>query len=427
MLRCPVCGAEHEDSTGDFLLACPEKHGPALLRAVYREKKLVVHSERTGVFRYSDWLPVRRLLGGASGPAAYWSTGLGRHLGLEKLLVIFNGWWPEKGALMETCTFKELEAQAVCGRVVEDWTASLVVSSAGNTARAFHHECARHGVPALIVVPGASKPMLWTTAAQSASVRLAVLEGGADYADAIALGNDIAKTHGFYSEGGARNAARRDGMGAALLSAAEEAQRIPDHYFQAVGSGTGAIAAWEMSLRLLEDGRFGDRRIQLHLSQNAPFAPIADAWQAGTRLIAEAPAAEARAQTRAIHAQVLANRNPPYSIAGGLYDALVDTKGHLYKVTNAQAKSAGRLFEEHEGIDIDPAAEVAVASLLQAVSLGRIGARDLVALNVTGGGMRGLLAAKRTEPMVADATFTMEQLENGGPGQGLEMLREALV
>jgi cysteate synthase len=167
--------------------------------------------------------------------------------------------------------------------------------------------------------------------------------------------------------------------------------------------------------------------MQLHLSQNAPFAPIADAWQAGTRLIAEAPAAEARAQTRAIHAQVLANRNPPYSIAGGLYDALVDTKGHLYKVTNAQAKSAGRLFEEHEGIDIDPAAEVAVASLLQAVSLGRIGARDLVALNVTGGGMRGLLAAKRTEPMVADATFTMEQLENGGPGQGLEMLREALV
>jgi cysteate synthase len=426
-LRCPVCGAQLEDSPGDFLLSCPERHAPALLRAVYQEKRFVVHAERTGVFRYSDWLPVRRLLPGAFGPAAYWSKGLARLLGLEKLLVIFNGWWPEKGALMETCTFKELEAQAVCGRVVEDWTASLVVSSAGNTARAFHHACARYWVPTLIVVPGASLPMLWRTGGPSASVRLAVLEGGADYADAIALGNDIAKTRGFYSEGGARNAARRDGMGTALLSAVEQAQRIPDHYFQAVGSGTGAIAAWEMSLRLLEDGRFGDRRMRLHLSQNAPFTPIADAWDAGTRLIAEPPAAEARARARAIHAQVLANRNPPYSLVGGLYDALLDTRGHVYRVTDAQAQSAGRLFELHEGIDIDPAAEVAVGSLLQAVSLGRVGARDLVALNVTGGGTRGLRAAKRTEALTPDAVFTMEQLENGGPGQGLEQLREALV
>jgi len=36
--------------------------------------------------------------------------------------------------------------------------------------------------------------------------------------------------------------------------------RIPDFYFQAIGSGTGAIAAWEANLRFLADGRFGSTK-----------------------------------------------------------------------------------------------------------------------------------------------------------------------
>ena len=194
-------------------------------------------------------------------------------------------------------------------------------------------------------------------------------DGGADYADAIELGNGIAATEGYYPEGGARNAARRDGMGTALLAAVEAAGRVPDHYFQAVGSGTGAIAAWEMSLRLRDDGRFSGGQMKLHLSQNAPFTPITDAWEAGTRSMAPPP--DGRRLTRSIRASVLGNRNPPYSIAGGLYDALADTRGFMYRVTNADARASGRLFAKLEGCDIDPAAEVACASLVQAVRTGQ--------------------------------------------------------
>lgn len=405
LLSCPVCGGQFKDSPRDFLLSCPEAHGPALLRSLYREKRLVIHSERSGVFRFSDWLPIRRHLPGTAGPAVYLSTGLGPLLGLENLFIIFNGWWPEIGALMETCTFKELEAQAVCGRIAGDWRSALVVSSAGNTARAFHHVCSRYDVPALIVVPEQGMPMLWSTGQPRPFVRLAVLEGGADYADAIELGNRISATAGYYPEGGARNAARRDGMGTALLAAVEETRRIPDHYFQAVGSGTGAIAAWEANLRLLEDGRFGGNTMRLHLAQNAPFTPMTDAWDAGSRSLAPQPLA--RERTRAIRAQVLGNREPPYSIAGGLYDALLDTGGFMYSVSNAEAERAGRLFEVREGCDIDPAAEVAVASLLQAAAQGRIGRRDTVALNITGGGRRRLQADKPTAALRPDATFTM--------------------
>ena len=425
VLECPICRHRYEDSPGDFLLSCPEKHAPALLRAIYRVKKLVTHPEHTGVFRFLDWLPVRRALPGAAGSVAFPSESLGPSLGLENLFIVFNGWWPEKGALMETCTFKELEAQAVCGRVVEDWRSSLVVSSAGNTARAFHSACSRYNVPALLVVPKLSLPMLWSTGDSHPDVRLAVLDGGADYADAIELGNGIAATEGFYPEGGARNAARRDGMGTAVLSAVEACGTIPDHYFQAVGSGTGAIAAWEMNLRLLEDGRYGDRRMRLHLGQNAPFTPMTDAWEAGTRSLT--PAHHGRRLARLIRARVLGNRNPPYAIAGGLYDALTDTRGCMYRVTNREAREAGRLFEKLEGCDIDPAAEIAVACLRQAVGLGRIGRRDVVALNVTGGGHCRLRRDRRIAFLRPHVTLALQALRTAGPVRAPALLKSALA
>ncbi|HUI69234.1 MAG TPA: cysteate synthase [Spirochaetia bacterium] len=424
-LACPLCGRVFDDSPVEFLLSCPEPHPPALLKAVYRQKRMVAHPDQTGVFRFSDWLPIRRRLSGAPGPVVYRSTGLGSLLGLKNLFIIFNGFWPEKGAFMETCTFKELEAQAVCGRVAEDWESCLVVSSAGNTARAFLQACSRYDVSALVVVPGHSLPLLWSLEQPKASVRLAVLEGEADYSDAIALGNGIANIEGYYSEGGAKNAARRDGMGTAFLHMVEEAGQVPHHYFQAVGSGTGAIAAWEMNQRLLEDGRFGTRKARLHLAQNAPFTPLVDAWEAGSRTIAGTDETSARKKVRSIRAQVLANRNPPYALAGGLHDALRDTGGYMYRVTNEDSIRAGQLFARHESCDIDPAAEVAVASLLQARSAGRIQSEDIVALNITGGGRGKLEASRSIHRLTPDIRFSLADLGHKEPASRIRELMEA--
>jgi cysteate synthase len=206
-----------------------------------------------------------------------------------------------------------------------------------------------------------------------------------------------------------------------------EAGEIPDHYFQAVGSGTGAIAAWEMNLRLLEDGRFPAKKMRLHLAQNAPFTPLVDAWEAGSRTAPAIPAEEARKRSCAMRAPVLGNRNPPYAIGGGVYDALRDTAGSAYRVTNAQAQGAGRIFEKCEGCDIDPAAEVAVAALMQAVELGRIARRDCVALHVTGGGQRRLMREKRTRLVRPHALFTREILEAKDWKELMPGVREKLM
>ncbi len=188
------------------------------------------------------------------------------------------------------------------------------------------------------------------------------------------------------AEGGAKNVARRDGMGTTVLSAVTAIGHIPDYYFQAIGSGTGAIAAWEANLRYIADGRYGNNKMKLMVSQNSPFIPIHDAWKAGSMAMLPMDENEARKMVEEIDAKVLSNRKPPYPPAGGLFDALTDTGGDVLLATNEEARAAASIFLEAEGIDIHPAAAVATATLIKAAREGRIDRDKTIMLNITGGG-----------------------------------------
>jgi cysteate synthase len=378
------------------------------LRAEYSAKELKIEEKSPGIFRYKDWLPVRRNGSSSSIPIVFQSETLAHHLGLKNLLIVFSGYWPEKGASFETCSFKELEALAVTARIPDQEGRTMVVSSAGNTGMAFLQICSEKGTPVIIVVPASALPSMWITREKHPEVILAVLEGDVDYFDAIQLGDAIAGQENFYAEGGAKNVARRDGMGTVVLAAAEKTGRIPDHYFQAIGSGTGGIGAWEMSNRLLEDGRFGTHKMRLHFVQNEPFTIMADAWQQASPELLPLDEEIARQRIRKVYANILSNRKPPYSITGGVFDALTDSQGYTYSVTNSEAIEAGELFEKLENCDIHSAAAVAVAGLRQAVAMGRIHKKDTVLLNITGGGMQKLEREGKKIPLKPDIVF------NGG-------------
>jgi len=264
----------------------------------------------------------------------------------------------------------------------------LVVASAGNTARAFTRVCSDNGITLVVVIPEQNLPALWSIGPVRENVRVIAAGGDSDYYDAIALSGIIAALPGFAAEGGAKNVARRDGMATTVLSAVDVLGEIPVHYFQAVGSGTGAIAAWEANLRLIESGEYGDRKMRLHVSQNAPFTPIHESWQQRSRALVELDETDARSRIALIAAKVLANRKPPYSLRGGLFDALTDSQGTTGVVDNETARAAAALFERLEGTDVDPAAAVAIAHLLGAVKAGVVGRDEPVMLNVTGGGYR---------------------------------------
>jgi len=384
-LQSLCCGEQFEDQNWE--LNCPNNDDPSLIRAIYADKQLVVDESQPGLYKFASWLPVYKTLKGSGAPVTYKSEGLAKKLGLSNLYITFNGYWPEKGAMMETGTFKECEAYSVCARSRGNTEGVMVVASAGNTARAFAKVCSENKIPVLICVPKDNLNALWFAQKIDPCVKLIAAESGGDYFDAIHLSNLACHIEGFYPEGGAKNVARRDGMGTTVLSAVTTIGKIPDYYFQAVGSGTGAIAAWEANLRFLEDGRYGSTKMKLMLSQNAPFLPIKEAWDAGSRQMLPINDQVARQQVEEIVAKVLSNRKPPYSIKGGLYDAMKDAGGEIFAVTNQEAANAALLFLETEGNDLEPAAAVAVASLIQAVSEGSIAKNSTIMLNITGGGI----------------------------------------
>ncbi|MCL3782578.1 cysteate synthase [Prolixibacteraceae bacterium JC049] len=359
---------------------------PTLIRAKYENQQLTVGDEEMGLYKFAQWLPINRTLKGSSAPVTYKSEGLAKELGLSNLWITFNGYWPEKGANMTTCSFKETEAYSVCGRMTGEKDGVLVVASAGNTARAFARVCSDNNIPLLLSVPEDNLNALWFNEPLNDCVKLICSKSGSDYFDAIHLSNLAVKQDGFFAEGGAKNVARRDGMGTTVLSAVTTIKAIPDYYFQAVGSGTGAIAAWEANLRFIADGRFGSNKMQLMVSQNAPFVPMYDAWKASSRAMLPIDNDEARKQVEEIDAKVLSNRKPPYSIFGGLFDALNDSKGDILIADNQAGRSAAELFLQAEGNDIHPAAAIAVASLKEAVEQNKVQKDALIMLNITGGG-----------------------------------------
>jgi cysteate synthase len=388
VLRCAGC---NETAALDQM-SC--KNDAGLLRTHYVERYLQLQPF-PGIWKFLCWLPVDTPLAAKDDrnveigdcSISFRSHRLARELGLADLTISFSGYWPERGAGMRTCSFKELEAAPTMKRLMEVGDgAILVVASAGNTARAFAEVAARTGQTLVLFVPESSLYRLWTTfEAKDHNICLVGVKG--DYFDAISAAQIVSSSRGFVPEGGARNVARRDGMGTVVLEAAEKRMSVPSHYFQAVGSGTGGIAAWEAAIRLRADGRTpcnGPQGLpRLHLAQNVPCAPIYRAW-AGKEKDAEDYGSIACSE--GMYDDVLFNRKPPYEVPGGVKDALDATNGIVYGISNSEAEGGRKLFEESEGIDILPAAAVAVAALQKAVASGEVNHSESVLLNITGGG-----------------------------------------
>ena len=383
------CATGHRFEDAGWTLGDPQCDCPSLIQADYEEKQFVPREDLDGLYRYADWLPISRTLKHSCAPVTYKSKGLASFLGLENLYITFSGWNPRIGAKMRTGSFKETEAYSVLARMNPDDKRILIVQSAGNTARAFAQVCSDNRIPIVICVPQDNLHDLWFRKPLHKCVKLVAAPHGCDYYDAIALGEKLATDPRFVLEGGAKNVARRDGMGTTVLSCVEKMGRIPDAYFQAVGSGTGAIAAWENACRLEADGRFGKNGMRVYVAQNTPFTLMYDAWKADSRALPEITPEEGRCKSERILATVLSNRKPPYSLAGGLYDVLKASNGDFFLASNNDIIYWMMQFRNREGYDLLPAACVAVAALAQAVKDGTVKKDEYIMLNCTGGGVLG--------------------------------------
>lgn len=412
-LRC--VGGNEILPPGYSSLTCPDHSG--LLRAEYCVSQLKVRPELPGLFRYIDWLPVREPVPTKTRPMTFQNESLSKTLGLPRLWLTLTGWAPEYECYAKTGSFKELEAYPTLSNLSKSCGKSIVVASAGNTGRAFAQAAAETGHSVVLIVPETSVSALWMVTEAAENIKLIAVSG--DYSDAISVSERLCTIDAYVPEGGAKNIARRDGMGTVMLSAAETVSKLPDFYFQAVGSGTGGIAAWEASMRLIRDGRFGSALPRLHLIQNQPFTPMASAWNRGSRFITDDDMPDAARAVQSVYSPVLTNRAPPYGIAGGVYDAMSACGGNIDSADNRHAKEAFNLFEELTGIDLDPAAAVALAGLIQAAEGGTVCSDNTIVLNLTGGGSRRIEEDLGKIPLLSVATVS--------PDVSLEDLTEVLL
>ena len=380
LLCCPVCRGRFPDD--GVRLHCPGGCD-SLLRTLYREPHAPLDETARGIGRYHRRLPGDARTLTAALPVVLRLPWLSREYPEFDLRVLFSGWWPKQGARMETGSFKDLEAAAVLARLRLRPGSTLVLASAGNTAAAFATACTRMRVPCVIVVTEEALERIRIPIPQGPEVRVIAITGGAAYDDAIALSRALAEGGQGVLEGGVRNVARRDGMGMALGVALEADPNMPDCYVQAIGSGAGAIAVFEAA----ENARIACPELglpRLLLAQNAPYVPVRRSYARGSRVLLREEDATARRQIAHLFAPVLSNLAPPYETAGGLYSVLRRSGGAMSAVSNAEARQAWDRFRGREGVELDGAAAVALASLAKLARLG-LPRRVRMLLHLTGG------------------------------------------
>src|ERR1051326_1993455 len=144
-LKCRVCESLFEDD--GLRLACPHAHAPSLLSTQYSSRSFEPDDSAPGIYRYHRWLPGSHRLQMTTGSITYQSQKLNAVLDLPNLWIAFSGYWPERGARLETATFKELEVCGVLSRMPTNGMRALVVASAGNTAAAFARACSENEIP----------------------------------------------------------------------------------------------------------------------------------------------------------------------------------------------------------------------------------------------------------------------------------------
>lgn len=388
LLRCLFTGEKLVD---DYSLS---NHDGGLLRAEYANTNLSIKNENEGLWKYEDWLPVKSSSDQIAGTITYKSEKLSQHLGLGNLWVAYHGYWPERGGLCPTTSFKDLEAVCTLQRLQDHACKGMICASAGNTARSFTHFSSEVGFPMLVIVAEEHLSRVWVPENFSlGNITLIGIGDGAGYNDAIDVANQVAPKIGWQLEGGARNIARRDGIGSLIIDATKTMGRLPNHYFQAVGGGPGPIGVHEMACRLVDSGDFEGGVPKQNLSQNVEHCPIHNAWQAKRN---ELKSIDFPDTELPVFSDYLVNNTPAYSITGGVYDILSESNGQTWSVTFDEAEEASKIFEELEGIDIMSPGAVALASLKKAISAGEVGSSDFVLLNITGGGTKRLFNDVRT-------------------------------
>jgi cysteate synthase len=389
-LKCPNCEAEYVDD--GIRLDCDvcSDAGRKVILEYCPVRMPSINTAQSGLARYAEFLPGKYpITSEACLTKTFKSENLAGKYGFENLYFTCTGMNANLGIGAATASFKDLEAISVLHRLKSfDINKPLVLSSAGNTARAFAYYAGKYSYPVLLVVPHDSRRFLWIPTEKglrervSVYVRVVLIDQPGKYSHASMLAENILSLLGdsVIAEGGYFNIGRNCGLSTCALDFYTQTGSLPDHYVQAAGSGVGVLAAMR-AYALLDPER--SKSISYHLVQNSPYDPLVRAINDGQVF---SPLEHYR-YIDTVCSPMLTSTDPAFNYPGGIAEAISKgTSTYGYSVNNNEILNMHYEMQELENIQVLLPAAVALAGLLVAKESGKIDPRQTIQVNITGCG-----------------------------------------
>ena len=205
---------------------------------------------------------------------------------------------------------------------------------------------------------------------------LNVIDGS--YAQAMQAAREFAAEQSIFAEGGFFSWARREGLKLAYLEAFDEMPVEPDVVVQAISSGMGIMAARKAVHEYIALGRLA-RSPRFLMVQQDTCAPMARAWRQGRGELTED---DVVANPEGLAAAILlGDGRASYRY---MQEIARSSGGSIVGVTQLQLIEARGLLHELEGLDVCYSSAATVAAVRNEVAAGRLGADQVVLVNLTG-------------------------------------------
>ena len=386
-LRCRAC---HVLQPADERYICGECYGPIEPEydlAAFDTEALRDEIERGphSLWRYAPLLPV-------AAPRGHFAVGwtpliraprLGAAIGVAQLFLKDDSRNP-------SLSFKDRPVALALARALELGLDTIACASTGNLAGAVAAAAARNGLRAFVFVPADIEP---EKIASAAAYGATVVRVNGPYDAVNRLCGRLADEYGWGFVNFTLRPYYAEGSKTVLFECAEQlGWTLPHHIVVPVGSGALLTRQATAANQLRATGLVPESHFHIHAAQPAGCAPVSDAVLDNWRPIEPVRRPETLAKSLAIGAP---------ADGDGSVKVVRETRGSAGSVSDDEIREAASLLATTEGVLVEPAGGVVVATAQQLASRGVFHPGETVVLYLTGNGYKGGPEETALGPVIA--------------------------
>src|SRR2546428_1576452 len=373
-VRCRAC---HVLQPADERYVCGECYGPIEPEydlAAFDTESLRAEIERgpLSLWRYAPLLPV-------AAPRGHFAVGwtplveaprLGAAIGVARLFLKDDSRNP-------SLSFKDRPVAVALSRALELGLDTIACASTGNLAGAVAAAAARNGLRAFVFVPDVTEP---AKIASAAAYGAHVVRVRGTYDQVNRLCGRLADEHGWGFVNFTLRPYYAEGSKTLLFECAEQlGWTLPHHVVVPVGSGALLTRTATAIAQLRATRLVGEEHCHVHAAQPEGCAPVTDAILDGRREVVPVRTPNTIAKSLAIGAPSDGDRS--VQVVG-------DSRGSAASVSDDAIRDATSLLATTEGVFVEPAGGVVVATARELARRGVFPRRETVVLYLTGNGYK---------------------------------------